>query len=262
MRIALCQFSAGQDKSDNLDRIRHWIEAAAGEQADFIAFPEYAMFMPQPGEAGLLGEHAESLDGEFVSSLSRYAKENSIAVLCNVFERRENELPFNTSVVLDRRGDLLGRYRKAHLYDAFGYRESADLTAPTSPKPLVVSIEGFEVGVLICYDLRFPEWARLYVDQGADVLIYSAGWPPGPRKDDHWNVMLRSRAIENTCYVAGVVQGPPLATGGTLLIDPMGGVEGELTDEDGLILRNISLDRVSHVRTLNPSLKNRVIFGS
>lgn len=161
-------------------------------------------------------------------------------------------------MAIDATGEVVGTYRKVHLYDAFGYQESTNLLASDTPEPLVVQIGVFNVGVLICYDLRFPEWARAYIDRGAGLLVYSAGWPPGPRKEDHWKTMLRSRAIENTSYVAGLVQGPPLTTGGSMLIDPMGGITGELTVEDGLIVRDISPDHVTRVRELNPSLANRV----
>ncbi len=257
MRISLCQFTAGTNKAENLARIIEWVRVAAAQEAELLILPEYAMFMP-PESTPAIREVAEPLDGDFVSALREAAAEHRIAIICNIFETSHESRPFNTSVAIDATGEVLGRYRKVHLYDAFGYQESANLLAADSPKPLVVSIGGFNVGVLICYDLRFPEWARAYIDHGADLLVYSAGWPPGPRKEDHWKTMLRSRAIENTCYVAGVVQGPPLATGGSILIDPMGGITGELTNEDNLILRDISPDHVKRVRELNPSLANRV----
>ncbi|MGI8393128.1 carbon-nitrogen hydrolase family protein [Leucobacter sp. W1038] len=257
MRIALCQFTAGTDKADNLARILAWVREAASQQAELLILPEYAMYMPEESTPAIR-EAAENLDGEFVTALRDAAREHGIAIICNVFETSHESRPFNTSVVIDSAGEVIGTYRKVHLYDAFGYQESANLLASDAPDPLVVQIGGFNVGVLICYDLRFPEWARAYIDRGADLLVYSAGWPPGPRKEDHWKTMLRSRAIENTSYVAGVVQGPPLATGGSMLIDPMGGITGELTLEDGLIVRDISADHVTRVRRLNPSLANRV----
>lgn len=259
MRIALCQFTAGQDKAKNLAGILQWVEKASAAGAELVVLPEYAMYMPEESSSQIRQE-AESISGEFVTALSNSARENGISLICNVFERSEEDRPYNTSVVIDSSGELIGTYRKVHLYDAFGYQESANLLSSKTPEPLVVSIGGFQVGVLICYDLRFPEWARAYIDRGADLLVYSAGWPPGHRKEDHWYTMLRSRAIENTSYVAGVVQGPPLATGGTVLVDPMGGIEGELTNEDGLIIRDIYPERVERVRELNPSLANRVIF--
>lgn len=258
MKIALCQFTSGLDKAANLAAVLDWTHRASDGGADLIVLPEYVMYHANGSETPMDGI-AEPLDGPFVSALAEVAAQRGIWVICNVFEESDDHRPFNTSIVLDRTGRLVGSYRKAHLYDAFGFAESDYIRPTDSPCPLVVSIEGFSVGVLICYDLRFPEFARANVDAGADLLVYSAGWPIGPRKDDHWNVMLRSRAIENTCFVAGVVQGPPLATGGTLLVDPMGAIEGELADEDGLIVRNIDPARVSRVRSVNPSLTHRVL---
>lgn len=257
VKIALCQFTAGKDKAENLVRILGWIEEAANGGADLVIFPEYAMFMSEESTPEIRAQ-AEPLDGGFVTALTEAAKERGVYVICNVFEESDEDRPFNTSVVIDDSGALLGSYRKVHLYDAFHYEESANLLKSDSRDPLVVPIHGFNVGIMICYDLRFPEWARAYIDQGADLLVYSSGWPPGPRKEDHWTTMLRSRAIENTSYVAGVVQGPPLAIGTTLLVDPFGGIDGELTNEDGLLIREIFPERVQRVRELNPSLKNRV----
>lgn len=261
MRIALCQFTAGIDKAENLEGLLGRIEEAASQNADLIVFPEYAMYMPEESTPEIR-DQAEPLDGPFVTALAEAAKRHGMHVICNVFERSDESRPFNTSVVLDDEGMLIGSYRKVHLYDAFNYRESTNLKESDKPVPLVLPIHGFNVGVLICYDLRFPEWARAYIDQGADLLVYSSGWPIGPRKDDHWNTMIRSRAIENTSYVAGVVQGPPLAIGSTILVDPFGGVDGELTNEDGLLVRDISPERVRRVRELNPSLENRVFYTS
>lgn len=259
MRIALCQFTAGIDKAKNLEGVLGWIDEAASQNVDLIVFPEYAMYMTEEATSELR-DQAEDLDGPFVTALAEAARRHGMHVICNVFEKSDEGRPFNTSVVLDDQGALIGSYRKVHLYDAFHYKESTHLRESDKPMPLVLPIHGFNVGILICYDLRFPEWARAYIDQGADLLVYSAGWPVGPRKEDHWNTMIRSRAIENTSYVAGVVQGPPIAIGSTLLVDPLGGIEGELTNEDGLLVRDITPERVQRVRELNPSLKNRVFY--
>ncbi|WP_053385138.1 carbon-nitrogen hydrolase family protein [Leucobacter celer] len=261
MRIALCQFTAGTDKAANLRGILDRVDEAASQQVDLLIFPEYVMYMSDESSAAIR-DQAESLDGPFVTALRNAAQRHAMHLICNVFESSHESRPFNTSVVIDDSGELIGSYRKAHLYDAFAYRESANVRAASHPEPLVLAIHGFKVGVMICYDLRFPEWARANVDRGADLLVYSAGWPPGPRKEDHWTTMLRSRAIENTSYVAGVVQGPPLAIGTTLLVDPLGGIEGELTNEDGLLIRDISPERVRRVRELNPSLQNRLPEGA
>src|SRR5699024_7040716 len=114
-------------------------------------------------------EQAETLDGEFVTALRKTARDNSIYVVSNVFELSGTDRPFNTSVVITDEGELHGFYRKVHMYDAFNYCESEHLSESDDPQPLIFSLGGFNIGVQICYDLRFPEWARTYVDQGANV---------------------------------------------------------------------------------------------
>lgn len=261
MKLALAQFTAGVDKAKNLEGIIHWIKAAAAQNVELIMFPEYAMYSPDESTPQIR-EEAEPLDGPFVSAIQAEAKKHNIHVVCNFFETSDSSRPYNTSFAIDNQGEIMGTYRKVHMYNAFGYSESDNLRASDDPQPLIITVGDINVGVLICYDLRFPEWARAYIDRGADLLLYSAGWPVGPRKEDHWKTMLRSRAIENTAYVAGVVQGPPIAIGGTILVDPMGHIEGELSDQDGLIIREISKSRVEHIRRVNPSLQNRVFMSN
>ena len=104
--------------------------------------------------------------------------------------------PYNTLVVVDRDG-LRASYRKIHLYDSFGYKESDRLLAGPV-EPVLVDVGGFRVGLMTCYDLRFPELARELVSRGAELLVVPSAWVAGPAKVDHWRTLATARAIENT----------------------------------------------------------------
>ena len=161
--------------------------------------------------------------------------------------------PFNTLVL---RGAAEATYRKIHLYDSFGYRESDRLTAgPTAP--VVVELGGFGVGLLTCYDLRFPELARALVDAGAEVLVVPAAWVAGPRKVDHWRTLARARAIENTAYVVAVGQPGPRYTGHSLVFDPHGDVVVEAGSDPTVLHATLEHERLRQARDTNPSLANR-----
>ena len=124
------------------------------------------------------------------------------------------------------RGAVSTSYRKIHLYDSFGYKESDALRAgPLAP--VVVDVAGFRVGLMTCYDLRFPELARLLVDHGAEVLVVPAAWVAGPRKVEHWRTLVRARAIENTVFVVAAAQPGPRYSGHSMVVDPLGDVLAE-----------------------------------
>ena len=123
-----------------------------------------------------------------------------------MFERSDDpNRPFNTLVAFGPAGDLVASYRKTYLYDSFGYRESDRLTAGDG-SPVTIKTDELTLGLMTCYDLRFPEFARLLVDADAEALVVPAAWVRGPQKEDHWATLLRARAIENTCYV--IAAGP------------------------------------------------------
>ena len=127
---------------------------------------------------------------------------------------------------MDRDG-LRASYRKIHLYDSFGYQESARLVAGPV-EPVLVDVDGFRVGLMTCYDLRFPELARELVSRGAELLVVPAAWVAGPLKVDHWRTLARARAIENTVFVAAVGQPGPRYTGHSMVVGPAGEVVAEL----------------------------------
>lgn len=257
MKIAAGQIVSGANKSENLAEIERLTALAASDGADLVVFPEFAMYYTPMQHPEFLRQ-AETLDGDFVSALARIANSHDVMLVAGMHERIEGEdRAYNSLVVVSPQAGLTNVYRKQHLYDAFGFKESDFLLPGEVKSPTTFEVKGVKVGLLTCYDLRFPEAARMHADAGVQVLAYPAAWMPGPRKEDHWNTLARARAIENTIYVAAVSQGPPLGTGGSLLIDPNGLVLGELGESNGVIAANIEPERVEQVRAFNPSLVNR-----
>jgi predicted amidohydrolase len=160
----------------------------------------------------------------------------------------------NTLLLAD--GERLAAYRKIHLYDSFGYQES-DTVSPGAIEPVVVDVRGFPVGLMTCYDLRFPELARALAERGAEVVVVPAAWVAGKRKVEHWRTLLRARAIENTVWVVAVGQPGPRYTGHSLVVAPDGDVIAETDVDEVVIDARIDRAAVEDVRRTNPSLANR-----
>ncbi len=249
LEIALVQEAAGLDPEANRDRL---VELTP-EGADLVVFPE--AFARDFGEAGSdVSEYAEALDGPFVQQVAAAATARSTTVVAGMFESSADPArPHNTLVM---RGTAEAAYRKIHLYDSFGYRESDRLVAgPVAPT--VVSVGGWQVGLMTCYDLRFPELARLLVERGAELLVLPAAWVAGPRKVDHWTTLVRARAIENTVYVAAAAQPGPRYSGHSLVVDPLGDVLAEAGDGPAVLRARLDHEVLVSARATNPSLANR-----
>ena len=257
MHIAIGQTAGTPDKAANLATIEEMTKRAAGAGAGLIAFAEYAMFK-QPIRDDLFLQEAEHLDGPFATRVREIARENGIAVVVGMQEAIDGEpRAFNTLLVVDGGGNDIGAYRKIHLYDAFGGTESRWIRPGDLDQQLVYEIGGLRFGTMTCYDLRFPEMARHLTDAGAEVLLIPSAWTPGPRKEDHWSTMVRARAIENVAYVVAPGMAPPLATGGSLIVDPMGIVLAEAGETPAVLLAECTLERLGDVRRRNPALEHR-----
>lgn len=255
-RVTIGQLEVSADHAANLVTVGAAFREAARVKADLLVLPEYAAaFEPR----GTGPEHAEPLDGPFVTTLRRLAREHGVAVVAGTL------LPgagpgraVNAVVGVDASGALVGVYRKVHLYDAFGHRESERLE-PGDPaaEPLLLRVGALTFGVMTCYDLRFPESARRLVDAGADVLVVPAAWASGPLKADHWRTLARARAIENTAVVLAVGQAGRGVTGRSLLVGPDGQVGLELGESAELRSADLDPAALAAVREHNPSLANR-----
>ncbi|WEK61351.1 MAG: carbon-nitrogen hydrolase family protein [Candidatus Microbacterium colombiense] len=257
MKFAIGQMVSGEDKVANLAEITRLTEDAAAAGARLVVFPEFAMFdVPKLDEQFIT--HGESLDGPFVTGLADLARRTGVAIVAGMLETIEGEpRGYNTLVLVTPEDGLSRVYHKLHLYDAFGFLESDHIRPGDIAGPVTFTIDDVTVGMLTCYDLRFPEVAREHADAGVDLLLYPAAWMPGARKEDHWNTLARARAIENTLYVAAVSQGPSIGTGGSIIVDPMGITLGEIGERSGIAVADATPQRVAEVRAVNPSLANR-----
>ena len=249
LRVALVQQAADLDPAVNRSRVAELVP----EGADLVVLPE--AFARDFGAAGSdVSAFAEPVDGPFATEVDKVAAERGTTVVAGIFEPGEDPgRPFNTLVM---RGAAEAEYRKIHLYDSFGYRESDRLTAGPL-EPVVVEVGGFALGLMTCYDLRFPEMARALVDRGAEVLVVPAAWVAGPRKVDHWRTLVRARAIENTVYVAAAAQPGPRYSGHSLVVDPLGDVLAEAGDGPETVTATLEREALAEARRTNPSVANR-----
>jgi predicted amidohydrolase len=251
------QFRSGDDKPANLRRLRALIEQAAGEGGELVITPEASMHSFGEGEESL-APYAEPLEGPFVTGLAETARDRRITVVAGMFEPVEDDVAraYNTVVAIGPDGALLGRYRKLHLFDALGWTESKQLV-PGPMELLTFACGEISVGVLTCYDLRFPELSRALVDAGATLLALPSAWVAGPHKVDQWSSLVHARAIENTAYVAGAAQPPPEYSGHSMVVDPFGVTLARLGDDEGVAVADVTSERVNEVRQRMPSLQHR-----
>ncbi len=255
--VAIAQFTPGARTEQNLAEMRSLAAAAADRGASLIVFPEYSAFFESPmGPSSVAA--AEPIDGPFVDGLAALAVEFDLHVVAGMLERTPDEIRFsNTLVAVSSSGEVLAAYRKVHLYDAFGTRESDWVQAGPIEEPETFHVGGLTVGLQTCYDVRFPEVTRRLVDAGADLVLVPAEWVRGPLKEHHWRTLVTARAIENTIYVAAADHAPPIGIGNSMVVDPMG-VEiaaiGEITD---VAVAWVSAERIATVREVNPALALR-----
>lgn len=256
-RCAIAQFSGTTDKAANLKLIADQVQEASSLGADLVVFPENAMYYNTDHDADIRSE-TEGVEGPFATSLSELAKQHSIAIVAGMTERPrgDSERCTNTVVAFGADGSSLGVYRKVHLYDAFGYKESRRIE-PHAPEALTFEIDGLRFGVMTCYDLRFPEMARFLVDKNVDALVVPAAWVAGPMKEFHWVTLALARAIENTTYVLACGQTGPVSAGQSLIVDPMGVTIAAGGEQPSVVAADLRKERIEHVRATNPSLANR-----
>lgn len=240
-----------EEKSANLRLLEEKI-ATIPEKTEIVILPE----MFSTGFSMQAGELAETMDGETVDWMKRVSSENGI-ILTGSIMIRENEKYFNRLIWMLPNGEY-GYYDKRHLF-AFG---EEDKHYDPGNKRLIASVKGWKINLLICYDLRFPVWARQQTKDECpefDVLIYVANWPE--RRSHAWKTLLCARAIENQCYVVGVNRVGTDAnniyySGNSLVIDPLGQVLYHMADEEDLNTITLSKEKLDEVRERFPFWKD------
>lgn len=265
--VAVTQFAPHTDKSANRALLGEQVQAAADAGAAVVVAPEYAMFAVAHLDERLLTA-AEPLTGPFVTAMRELAAKHAVHLVAGIVESADGATPpsdgandgarvYNTVVVVGPDGAVVTTYRKTHLYDAFGLRES-DMIAPGAlADPATFSVQGVVFGLQTCYDLRFPEGCRRVAGAGAHALLLPAQWVPGPGKVDHWVTLLRARAIENTIYVAAADHAAPRGSGTSTIVDPAGTVLTQLGDAPGIATATVNLAHLNTIRAANPALSLR-----
>ena len=259
--VAIVQMRSSEDKMENLELSIDFIREAAKKKSSMICFPEFQMaYSPMSMSAKQLSEKAESVnDGNFIATLRKAAKVNKISIISTIYEKngsRFDNRVYDTAVLIDSNGEISSIYRKLHLYDALGFKESDKMMAGNMiEKPVKTSVGN--LGLMICYDIRFPEMSRILTVKGANILVSPSAWVHGVMKEEHWQTLLKARAIENGSYMIAPNQIGNIFSGRSMAVDPFGVVLLDMGNREGMEVVEIDKPRVQKVRELLPLLKNR-----
>jgi deaminated glutathione amidase len=266
MRAAAIQLNSTADKRRNLEAAERLVREAAGDGADLVALPEKWNVL---GDAEALREGAEPLGGPTLTAAGSWARELGIHLLAGSIPERVEGQPklFNTSVLIGPDGELHARYRKIHMFDVevggVSYRESESEEPGDEIVAAAIggSLPEVTLGMTVCYDLRFPELYRILAVRGATVFSVPSAFT-FDTGTDHWEVLLRARAIENQAFVVApnqVGEAPPhyRSYGHTMLVDPWGAVLAAAGDGECFVAADLDLSEEDRIRTTLPSLANR-----
>lgn len=260
-KAAIVQMKSSIDKELNLAHSLKLINEASKKKARLICFPEFQMaYSPPEQKSESLHKIAEKITGNFVSTLSNSAKQNRITVIATLYEiintNDKNHKVFDTGVIINELGKLKSIYRKVHLYDALGFKESKKLLAGSIiEKPSKTSVG--KLGLLICYDMRFPEISRILTVNGANILVSPSAWVAGFMKREHWEIMVRARAIENGVYVLAPNQVGNIYCGHSMAVDPFGATIIDMENREGIEFIDIDCSKIDTTRRTLPLLTNR-----
>ena len=261
-KIAVVQMDSGNDKGENLKTACRFVDEAAAAGAKLITFPEV---MNLDGKNVGEGGGAEPIPGYTTQRLMAKAKEHGIYIHSGSLSESipGEERAYNTSVIIDPEGEIIARYSKLHTFDVTlpdgsVQRESAKIRPGESISTVATPLG--TLGMAICYDIRFGEMFRLMALRGAQVIFTPANFTM-PTGKDHWEPILRTRAIENGCYIVAADQigkkADFTAYGNSMVVDPWGTVIARAPDRPGMIFAEIDLDYVDSIRAKIPALQNR-----
>jgi len=261
IKLALIQMQTAPDREENLAKVEDLITVAAGQGADIVVLPE--MFSI-PYAAAWMRSSMETMEGEIVQLLRRFASDNYINLLGGTFpELADSERCYNTSLFINREGEIIASHRKLHLFDAA--LDGEDFTESTlvvpGDSPTVFDTEYGKMGIAICYDMRFPELFLRMAQLGARLIFVPAAFSrvTGPQ---HWEVLVRSRAMDNQLFVAACspASAPDLPFdpyGCSMVVDPWGEIIGESGRHEDLLQVEIDLDTIEEVRKKLPLMEHR-----
>jgi predicted amidohydrolase len=254
--IAVAQFAPTADESANLQLIEKLIVTAATRGAKLVVFPEYSSYFVDPFDASL-AEHAQDLDGPFTSALTTLAAQHGVHIVAGLLETGHADPRVRNTVVAVGPSGVVASYRKLHLYDAFGQRESDWVQPGDISSAETFDLDGLRFGLMTCYDLRFPEVSRVLADAGCDVVLVPSEWVRGPLKEHHWRTLVHARAIENTLFVVAADHPPPLGIGLSMIVDPAGVELASVGTTTDIAVAHLDRDAIARVRRVNPALTLR-----
>ncbi len=261
--VAVLQMNSGEDKARNVETALRLIDDAAATGARLVVLPEIWTYL---GNEEGNRANAERIPGPITDALAAKAKQHGIYLHGGtMLEKRDGEPKlFNTTVVFDPSGELVAQYSKIHMFDVVldgvaSYKESN--TVQRGEEIVTFDMDGTTVGLAICYDLRFPELFRILTLRGADVIVLPAAFTMTTGKD-HWEVLIRARAIENQVYMVSCGQYGPDSSGKwcygrSLIADPWGTVVATAPDREFVLRATVDLDYLQKVRRQVPSVQNR-----
>lgn len=262
IKIATIQMPTVADKMENVRTVKTYLEKIKDENPDFVILPE--MFCC-PYQTENFPIYAEKEGGPVWQQLSGYAKQYGIYLIGGSMPEKDAEgNVYNTSYIFDREGKQIGKHRKVHLFDidvkgGQTFKESDTLTAGDSDT--VFDTEFGKIGVMLCFDIRFPELSRMMVNDGAKVIFVPAAFnmTTGPA---HWELSFRTRALDNQIYMVGCapardVSAGYISWGHSIVTDPWGRVTGMLDENEGILLAELDMDYEEQVREELPLLKSR-----
>ncbi len=260
-KIAVCQLHVVDDKEINLQRAVALIEESASNGADLVVLPE--MFNC-PYSNDKFPEYAEDRDkSRTLKTVTGVAKEYGVYIVAGSIPEVDGDNIYNTSFIIDSSGNIIGSHRKLHLFDidvqdVITFKESDTLTA--GEEPTIVDTDLARLGVIICYDIRFPELSRLMALEGVEVLVVPGAFnmTTGP---SHWKTLIRARAIDNQLFLVAASPARDedasyVAYGHSMIVDPWGEVLSEAGSDEEIIYADINLNRINKVRRQLPVLKN------
>ncbi|MDP9936775.1 putative amidohydrolase [Paenarthrobacter nicotinovorans] len=261
LTVSVQQIATTTDPAANLKLVQDAIRRGAASGARVVVLPEASLVRFGAAPAA----HAEPINGPWAATVQELAKELGVIVLVGTFQPAADGRVKNTILVTGE--GIHSGYDKIHLYDAYGFSESADVEPGI--EPFTFDVDGITVGVATCYDVRFPELFRELADRGAQIIIVTAHWGAGEGKIDAWRLLNQARAIDSTTWViacdqadastAGIEEpaGPRFGVGHSLVISPMGVVVEELDDKVGELLVTADIAAVEKAREVIPVLANR-----
>jgi predicted amidohydrolase len=267
MRIALAQILSGEDPAANLRLVAGQAAGAKDAGADLVLFPEATMRC----FGRSLRDVAEPLDGPWASGVREIAERHQLPIVAGMFTPNPASDGRVRNTLLAVGPGLDAHYDKIHLFDAFGFTESA--TVAPGDEPVLVTVAGVRVGLTTCYDVRFPGLYLALADRGAELIAICASWGAGPGKVEQWSLLARARALDSTTFIAAAGQADPAGSsvatqspprtaaptgvGHSALISPRGEILAALGAEPALLVGDIDPAEVAAVRAEIPVLANR-----